>query len=274
MTTLPRAAAVLPRAAAVAATGFAVTCFAAVVLTGCTAAPAETGPTAKPAPAPVSLDADISRTVLVLPTAAPTPDPTGHPAGDVVVVDDLGVLSVAVPAGWSDVDAAPHVDADGREWASLVVSPDIDAFHAGWETPGVEFGGTLVDGPLEEDVLLSFLDDMVGNLAAECERGTVDEPYDDGLYVGYYSTLLACGGTAGAQFFLAAQDAEGTHFVYLSGQLVTDEDQSAAVEAILSSFLMTTEADRPAPADRTPPSVFRTRDAPAASGRAATPWRP
>lgn len=245
MTTTPR----IPAVAAIAV--------ATIALAACTAAPAEPETIDKPAPAQATLDADISRKVLALPTAQPTPDPTETPAGDFVVVfDDLGVLSMAVPADWSDVDGAPYTTEDGREWVSVLASPDIASFYSSWDTAGIEFGGTLVDGPLDDEVLLSFLGNMVDNLSGACQPGAVEEAYDDGLYAGYYSTLLACGETDAAQFLLTAQDAEGTHFVYLSGQFISEEDKTTTLDAILSSFLMTVEADRSAPADRTAPSVF------------------
>ncbi len=245
MTITPR----IPAVAAIAA--------ATIALAACTTAPAEPEAMDKPAPAQASLDADISRKVLALPTAQPTPDPTETPAGDYVVVfDDLGVLSVAVPGSWSDVDGAPYTTEDGREWVSLLASPDIESFYSSWDTAGIEIGGTLVDGPLDDEVLEGFLGNMVDNLAAACEPGAVNEPYDDGLYVGFYSTLLACDGTDAAQFFLATQDMDGTHFVYLSGQFITDEDKSTTLDAILGSFLMTVEADRSAPSERTAPDVF------------------
>lgn len=221
------------------------------LLAGCTA-PTSTDPTT-----PVDDAVQVPTLKADIPTDEPTsaPAPTGQPGelpeGYSVVTDDTGVLSVVLPDAWSAVDGRPFSTADGREWASLNATTDAAAYPTDWTVAGLEFGGTAVDGQLDADVQTQFLTDLSGPLDENCTPGQVAQPYDDGLYVGYYSNWADCGGQNTFGVIVVAQDPQFHHFVFLRGKFVTDEEKQVAYQQIFTTFQSTQGIEKASTGDRT-----------------------
>lgn len=236
----------LPLALAAAAASVA-------LLAACSATTPTTEPTADAAldtsKAP-TLKADIP-TPATDPTTAPEPDAGDLPDGYSLVTDDEGVLSVVVPDTWSDVDGAPFTTADGREWASLIATPDATAYPTDWNVAGIEFGGTAVDGELPEDVVKQFLTDLSSPLDQNCDAGKTAEPYDDGLYVGWFSNWNGCGDDDTFGIVVVAQDPGFHHFVFLRGKFVTEEDNGETFQQIFTTFQSTQGLDKASTGART-----------------------
>ncbi len=166
--------------------------------------------------------------------AAPTPDEGGAAPPPyesyVQITDDSGVITVSVPAEWSDVR--------GVEWSlggefvgpALSASPDLAAFEAEWGTPGVFLaasdqldvaGGELLDA-------LDFSGDCV----------YIDRlDYDDGVYVGKFDDWEECGAEGSSFLVVAAEPADGS-FTILVQILIVDERDFDAADEIINTFLV------------------------------------
>lgn len=67
------------------------------------------------------------------------------------VQDDLGILSVSLPAAWNDVDGSMWIEDDRRIGSSIVAANSIDTFYSDFSAPGIFIGvsdGAIADaGP-------------------------------------------------------------------------------------------------------------------------------
>lgn len=219
------------------------------LLAGCSA-PAPTDPTSAPdlsAEVP-TLRADIPTEVEATP--APTPVQGQLPAGYGYIFDDTGALSVVAPASWADVDGRPFTTSDGREWASLLATPSAAAYPTDWNTAGIEFSGTVVDAQLSQDVVTQFLTDLSAPLDQNCDALNTAQPYDDGLYVGWFSNWNGCGEGDTFGIVVVAQDPGFNHLVYLRGKFVTEEDNTTTFQQIFTTFQSTQGLDKVATDDR------------------------
>lgn len=222
------------RAAAIAAVGTAT----ALTLTGCInlggLVPVAT-PTEPPKPTPTGFP-DGGDTPEPIETTEPV-EPTDPPVtGYTTLTDDYEVLSIQVPASWDDVDGAPFTTESGQEWASIVAAPDIEDYLNTWSTPGVEFAGTPISGRVDDATLTGFLEGVASYLADGCTAGDTAAPYDDGIYTGFASTFNECGGGDVFGYAIVAQNAEGTHAVYVRGQLDGQDSPEEILDVIISTF--------------------------------------
>jgi serine protease Do len=160
----------------------------------------------------------------------------------VSVIDDRKLVSVDIPADWSDLSTAPQAtDGTGNEYSSIVASTDLDAWGQQFSTgkfsiPGVQL--VSIAPPMED----------VGQVGEDhygltwCERGSVDTGpfyvgYDKRKYVGEMATFVNCGGTSAQLVILMANPADGAyHTLYVAVVLVSprDEDALATILATLS----------------------------------------
>lgn len=147
----------------------------------------------------------------------------------VTVTDDTGVLSVDVPASWSDVLGYGVEYPDGTPWETVIASPSLQGFFD--ETsPGVlvatsaQFAGSE---PTE------FLELTAEDLQSRCaSAGTED--YADGYYTGL-SEVWQC--DSGAIYYvIAANSDDGTHFVRLSMSMFDEFDTTTALDRVLNTF--------------------------------------
>ncbi|MGX5680222.1 S1C family serine protease [Schumannella luteola] len=160
------------------------------------------------------------------------PTPTPPPVGSFVnVSDDSGRVGVTVPDTWAQVVGVP-VEGNGIQFANVTASPDIAAFNSSWSTPGVSVSAT-------QDMSVSidtYLDSYASSIGDQCASGEPGE-YDDGLYAGRYIYFAGCGGGDTDFLALVAVDADGTHQMLLTVQMVTETDKTVVLEQILNSFV-------------------------------------
>lgn len=218
------------------------------LLAGCSAPDTTADPTTPAADKAPTLKADIPTTE---PTSAPLPEPAPGqlPEGYNVVADDTGVLSVVLPDAWAQVDGRPFTTADGRDWASIIATTDSAAYPTDWNVAGLEFSGTAVDGQLDADVQTQFLADLSTPLDQNCDAWQVAQPYDDGLYTGFYSNWGNCGDGETFGVVVVAQDPTFHHFVFLRGKFVTDEEKEVAYKQIFTTFASTQGLEKAATDD-------------------------
>jgi hypothetical protein len=167
-----------------------------------------------------------------------TVEPT-EPATDgfTALTDDYGVLSLQVPADWTDVDGSPFTTDDGQEWASLVASTDIETYFQSYNVSGVEFAGEPLPEGVTPEALQGFLQSVANYFLSDCDPIDSDPAYDDGTYVGYQAGFENCGGTDTEGFAIVAVDSANTHLVFLRAQIAGDDDPAAVYDVLARSFL-------------------------------------
>jgi serine protease Do len=150
------------------------------------------------------------------------------------LADDSGVISVQVPAVWTDTNGSPWSFQDEQIGVGISAAPDLDEFQASWTVPGVFFGAT------------KRLDAVGGGIDAFLDQNTFNEScaydgrndYSDPLYTGKYDTWSACDGTTTNFYVIAAQPEDGTYFLLVQIQVVTQADL-AALDQIINTFQVT-----------------------------------
>jgi hypothetical protein len=130
----------------------------------------------------VNVLAALAMAVLSVP---PSSEPTPIPEGYTVLVDDTGLIAVAVPETWTEVDTAPAANDDGTPRPSIAASPNIQSFLTTFDTPGVWYAAF----PFAPDPLV--LIDSNG-LNRGCETIEVKE-YSDPVFVGVVQVGTNCG---------------------------------------------------------------------------------
>ena len=80
-----------------------------------------------------------------------------------------------------------------------------------------------------------IINGTIAGPGAECEAPETGD-YDDGVYVGTYVYFENCGGVGTDYVSIVAQDADKTHFIICTIQMVSDEDKSTVRDEILNSF--------------------------------------
>lgn len=166
-----------------------------------------------------------------------TVEPTEPPAdGYTSLTDDLGVLSIQVPAAWTDVDGAPFTTDSGQEWASIVASTDIDDYFSSYNVSGMEMGGIPLPEGLTDDDIRGFLDSVTNYFLSDCDVIVQTQPYDDGFYVGYESGFENCGGTDTEGFGIVSVDNANTHILYVRAQIAGDEDPGEVYGVLAGTF--------------------------------------
>lgn len=212
---------------------------AVLLLSGC-GAPTVAAPTPTPRPTD-SLITDVVPTET--PTAAPIEKPDDT-AGYYWVFDDTKHVAVSVPDTWTDVVGTGYVGDGGENFYRVSASTDLDAYHNGWTTSGVDVAATpfTVDFTTDEadaaaKEFFGSLNDAVG-FNDSCTTDQVDVPYGDtdNWYKGYLSTWTDCGGTHTAALLMSMYDTKLTHFIWVSSLLVTDQEQDEVAQEILASY--------------------------------------
>ncbi|WP_426325871.1 S1C family serine protease [Microbacterium sp. E-13] len=154
---------------------------------------------------------------------------TAEAGGFTDVTDDSGVLSVSVPADWSQVDGEGFTTDDGSPWYAVTAAPDLAAFWGGYEGAGVQLMAADEAGRSVEDVLST----VSSTFEDACSAVATGEPYDDGWYAGVYSEW-SCGASTSAVALSTADDAGNN--VVLIIQLASDYDKQEALPQILATF--------------------------------------
>jgi len=160
----------------------------------------------------------------------------GAAYADEPISDEDDVLYVEVPPTWSDHEADDWSFRGTRAGPGLVVSPDTDAFRAGWRTPGayVAASATLQAADLEpllDAARTRFEDDCV-----LVDRAT----FFRGGYTGTYDLWETCHDTATQFITLAAEKDDGSHVVYVQFQ-APDVADVAVLDRMLVALEFTPE---------------------------------
>lgn len=147
---------------------------------------------------------------------------TGPDAGTVTVVDDLGTLTVELPATWQAIDTAP-VGAN----PALAAAPDWEHWAA-WEAPGL----VMVAYPKVSDPMGMLISDP---LAAECRAGELSRFSERGRR-GVQQIFTDCGGDYRVTNYVwIVSPPDDAYSLYVNVQLVGATDRGL-LQLIRSSF--------------------------------------
>ena len=153
------------------------------------------------------------------------PDAATPTEAFVSLIDDTGLLTVDVPATWTDVSSQswgfPGVaDAGPSLWAA----PDLSLF---WEfaVPGVWFGVTS-DPAITVEGILDWEDYQT--VCTFEER----QDYFDGVFEGFSETWVDCFTTDATLVVIAAETADGSTRVFLDIMMVEDADVDALIQIV------------------------------------------
>jgi hypothetical protein len=155
--------------------------------------------------------------------------PVVSPVEMVSLVDDTGVLTMEVPATWTDIDTAPGTNDDGTPMPWISASTDFAAYRETFDVPGAVFLATTYTTDLQ-----SWIDRLGQD--GPCATSVI-EPYDDGALVGLHATYSQCGATGAATFHLLAANAgSDTTRTYLAQVQSTNPAEEAVVAPVLASL--------------------------------------
>lgn len=166
--------------------------------------------------------------------SGPLPTASGSvPPDSRQLVDDLGVLTVAVPASWAGTDTSPRSNDDGSDRPWIAASTDLELFLPAegvadtFSVPGMLLTALPptadVSGPLGE---FGYPDECT-------DHGT--QPYSDGGFTGLAQVFTDCGDTNTRIINIAANPPDNSVTVFLLLQLTSVLDD-AAYDTVLSSF--------------------------------------
>ena len=151
----------------------------------------------------------------------------------VSLVDSQGIITVDVPAAWSDVDTETAWGDEETQWGVAIWSAvDYELWNAGWDTPGMFFGASAVLPAFE--TVDSFLDGQ--DFAFACVYdGRID--YSDALYTGAYDLWVNCDGGDTLFVNLAAETPGSEVLMNVQVVVVTDADLEA-LDTVLNTFVV------------------------------------
>jgi hypothetical protein len=166
--------------------------------------------------------------------SAPTDPPSaeaGTLAGETVTLtDDTGMITVAVPATWTDVATAPE---SGRPF--IEAAPDRAAFNDSFSVPGVTYRAV----PFTADTATAA---QQFGLTSGC-AGEETEPYDDGAFAGTQLVYSECGGGGStAEYRVIAANPQNQAFTAVVVIQITGPDEAPILQGILDTFNMTPAA--------------------------------
>jgi hypothetical protein len=203
--------------------------------------------------------------LLALPVAVATAGSAGAatpptlPPGYVELIDDTGLLTVAVPDTWTDVDTVPGTNADGTAQPWISASPDFAQFQATFDVSGMVY------------TALPFADDPESLIEQfSLPEGSCDEleltSYEDNVFTGVVQVGTGCGETGAASWVVVVANPADKAFTALVQVQTASADENEAIVTILETFNRT---DAGATAGSTTPGASvpssSTAPAPAAS---------
>ncbi|MEM7130156.1 MAG: SH3 domain-containing protein [Chloroflexota bacterium] len=146
------------------------------------------------------------------------------------LVDDTGSLSVTVPSTWTDVESSDWIVNGEKYGRSLSASPNLTAYDAGWDTPGVFMGVSDELALLEIEQFLAFF--VFEENCAYDER----YDYDDSVYVGAYDIWKNCGDNDSDFLVLAAKPVNEPAPLIMLNVLVDTRSSIEVAQTILDTF--------------------------------------
>jgi len=177
----------------------------------------------------------------------PPSEPIPIPDGYVPLVDSTGLLVVAVPDTWTDVDLLPAVR-DGIAQPYLAASPDLTAFFSSFDVPGAMYAAF----PFEDDPLELVRAYGLDGGCAALEVKT----YDDPVFTGVVQVGTDCGASHMNWNMVVASPADGSFTAVVQVQALPDD---GAARVVLLTFnvapgAVATFDSVPAPAASGPPA--------------------
>jgi len=153
---------------------------------------------------------------------------TASYSGYRTVTDDTGVVSVEVPAAWSDVDGT-STDLGGVSAPTVYAATDLGGFLNGWNEPGVMVMAAAELAAADADDLL----DALGQPDACTSAGR--DSFDGGVLSGRFEVWTDCGGSGTAYYVVAARATDGSYGLVAAVQVVSEADLEA-LDHILGSI--------------------------------------
>jgi len=145
--------------------------------------------------------------------------------------DDTGTISIEFPTAWSDVSTTTWQHEGEDVGVVVVAAPDIDAWHDGWDVPGVFFGASR--SLPAEYTPTSFL--ALSDFSSDC-KDVARDVYEDALYTGQYQIWRECGPDGKAALLeVVAEPADQSFLLLVQVQALEDRDFSA-LDRILDTF--------------------------------------
>jgi len=148
-----------------------------------------------------------------------------------LITDDTEMLSVRVPAEWTDISSGDWVLDDKTIGVSLKAAIDLEEYDNSWTAPGLFFG-------VSEDFAGTDTKEVLDNMdySENCESSERFE-YDDSVFVGHYDLWEGCGGSDESLWVvLAAQPKESADYLVLLNVLLPQKADITALDEIFKSF--------------------------------------
>ncbi len=173
----------------------------------------------------------LSAQVAALPVTGDTQPYSSYES----VVDDTGVLRIAVPAEWSDRVTSPQ-QLEGGVFPSIIASPDLQGFNDRADVPGLWFAGTSgrPEAMQRLDAALASVEPQFQQL---CGTKAAQELYDDAKYTGRYVAYKDCAGVKNVLVLMvaASKDQELGAFLIVAVNLLSQRDLEA-FQYVLNTF--------------------------------------
>lgn len=181
-------------------------------------APTPTSPTpTSPAPTP---SAPVPTSPATTPPAAPV-----APAGSQIIVDEFSVVSLTVPASWTDVRHETRTTSDGEQLAQLIATAQFDAFGDG-DAPGVAVFSFATAKAATE---------LMENVGLPCTTPGTATPWAAIGFNGLRSTETGCGTTGtGTMEVIAAVANDGSSSAVVVIAAPTPADYAHVTPIVMS----------------------------------------
>lgn len=144
----------------------------------------------------------------------------------VSVSDDSGVITLEIPAEWSEVNGTNNENFG----PSVYAAPDLEVFLAGYDVPGVIIEATSDRGADDVEATLDESD-----FSDDCTYAGRNE-YFDGLYTGFVDVYNDCGPSEASLFVIAVAPEDGSFVARLLIQATELRDLDAA-DQIINTFI-------------------------------------
>jgi serine protease Do len=150
----------------------------------------------------------------------------------VPITDESGVLSVEVPASWTDVEETEWAMDDEPVGTKLTITSDLDDFASNWTVPGLVLN---YSESLPEEMTIEELLDTV-DYSDTCEEGDRKE-LDLGDLVGMYQNWDNCEETAYATI-VALTPAESPDYYLLLEIYAGEDEEMDLIQQVLNTVLV------------------------------------
>lgn len=154
--------------------------------------------------------------------------------GDYVqITDKSGVLSVEVPATWTEMEETEWVMDDEPVGTKLTVAPNLEDFASDWGVPGLVLSYSK---SLPAEMTVEELLDVV-DYSDTCEEGDRDD-LPDGELIGMYQIWGSCDDSATTAAIVALVPADSPDYYVLMEIYAVTEDDLDAMEQIIATLLV------------------------------------